>query len=54
MLSTGIYEQLINKIVTEKLDLLTGDNFYFKKSKIEKNEASVILTQYLTKIINFA
>ncbi len=54
MLSTGIYEQLINKIVSEKLDLLTGDNFYFKKSKIEKNEASAILTQYLSKIINFA
>lgn len=54
MLSTGIYEQLINKIVSEKLDLLTGENFYFKKSKIEKNEASAILTQYLTEIINFA
>jgi len=54
MLSNGIYEQLINKIISEKIDVLTGDNFYFKKSKIEKHEASVILTQYLTKIINFA
>ena len=54
MLNIGIYEQLINKIVSERLESLSNNKFYFKKSKIEKNEASVILTQYLTKIINFA
>ena len=54
MLNVGIYEQIINKIVSEKLELLSDNKFYFKKSKIEKSEASVILTQYLTKIINFA
>jgi len=54
MLNTGIYEQLINKIVSEKLELLNDNEFYFQKSKIEKSEASVILSQYLTKIINFA
>ena len=54
MLSTGIYEQLINKIILEKLDALNSNDFYFKKSKIDKNEASTILTQYLAKIIHFS
>ncbi len=54
MLYAGIYEQLINKLVFEKLELLNENQFYLKKSKIEKSEASIILTQYLTKIINFA
>ncbi len=54
MLNTGIYEQLINKILSEKLELLQDNNFYVKTTKIEKNEAAVILTQYLIKIINLA
>ena len=54
MLNVGIYEQLINKILSEKLELLHDNNFYVKTTKIEKNEAAVILTQYLIKIINLA
>jgi len=54
MHNTGIYEQLINKLVSKKLEALDTNKFYYKKSDIEKSEASTILSQYLAKIINFA
>ncbi|WP_457745153.1 phospholipase D-like domain-containing protein [Sulfurimonas sp.] len=50
----GIYEQLINKLVSKKLDSLDTNKFYQQKSQIEKSEASIILGQYLSKIITFA
>ncbi len=54
MNNIGIYEQVINSIVSKKLNELNQDEFYFKTSQIEKNEASIILTQYLSKILKLA
>jgi len=54
MQNTGIYEQLINKLVSDKLEALDTSKFYCKKSEIEKSEASTILSQYLVNIISFA
>ena len=54
MCNIGIYEQLINKLVTKKIEALDTNKFYYKKSDIEKSEASTILSQYLAKIISFA
>lgn len=54
MLNYGIYEQLINSIVSKKLETLDSNKFYIKTSNIDKHEAFIILSQYLIKIISFA
>jgi len=51
---TGVYEQLINNLISKKLNSIKEEEFYIKTLKIEKNEASLILTQYLSKIIHFS
>ncbi len=50
----GIYEQLINKVIKEKLNTIKNDQFFWKNKKIEKAEASIILSQYLSKLIKHA
>ncbi len=54
MLSSGIYEELINKLIQKKLNTIKKDDYYIKTTKIDKSEASIILTQYLSKVIKFA
>lgn len=54
MLEQGIYEQLISKIVASKLETVNKEQFFVKDSKIEKSEASKVLSQYLSEVINFA
>ena len=54
MFEAGLYEQLLNKIISEKIDNTCIDKFYIKTSQIQKAEASQILTNYCAKIIKFA
>ena len=54
MTQTGLYEQLINKLVSSKLNELDRNIFYIKESPIDKNEASRVLSQYLIEIIRLA
>lgn len=53
MFQYGIYEQLINRLISDKLNKIDSNKFYIKTTEIDKNEASIILTQYLSKILNF-
>ncbi len=50
----GIYEQLVNQLISSKISQLSRDEFFIKESKIEKEEAAYFLSQYLLKIISFA
>ena len=50
----GIYEQLINSLVSKKLDTFDNDKFYIKTTIIDKEEASLVLSQYIMKIVSFA
>ncbi len=50
----GLYEQLINKLVSNKLNELDRNTYYIKESVIDKNEASKVLSSYLVEIIRFA
>lgn len=50
----GLYEELINKIISSKLDALDRNEYYIKENTIDKKEASRILSQYLIEIIRFA
>ncbi|MBG6233513.1 superfamily II DNA or RNA helicase [Pedobacter sp. CAN_A7] len=53
-LQEGIYEQLITKIVSSKLQELQQDTFYVSSVALDKAEASRYLSQYLSETINFA
>lgn len=50
----GLYEQLINKLVTIKLNAIDKDKFYIKENSLDKSEAAKILSQYLCDVIRFA
>jgi len=50
----GIYEQLINSLVSKKLETFDNDKFYIKTTNIDKEEASLVLSQYIMKIVSFA
>ena len=54
MAQQGLYEQLINKLVSSKLKELDRNVFYIKESEIDKNEAARVLSQYLSEVIRFA
>jgi superfamily II DNA or RNA helicase/HKD family nuclease len=50
----GLYEQLINKLISSKLNDLDRNTYFIKKSPVDKIEASRILSQYLVDVIRFA
>ena len=50
----GLYEQLINKVITSKINSINVESFYIDTVKLDKVEASKILSQYLSKVIHFA
>jgi len=54
MLALGLYEQLINKLITSKLNDLDRNTYFIKETSIDKNEAGRILSQYLSDVIRVA
>lgn len=47
----GLYEQIINKEILEEINSLEKENFIIDKEKIDKEEAKVVLSQYIEKVI---
>ena len=47
----GLYEQVINKEILKQLDNLEQEKFIIDKSKIDNEEAKVILSQYISQVI---
>lgn len=54
MQEQGIYEQLINRLISSKLNEIDRNAFYIKETAIDKHEAARILSQYLSGVIRFA
>ena len=54
MTQQGLYEQLINKLVSSKLKDLDRNTFYIKETAVDKSEAARVLSQYLVEVIQFA
>ncbi|WP_298145068.1 DEAD/DEAH box helicase [Flavobacterium sp.] len=50
----GIYEELVTKLVFQQINELNKDNFYINTSKIDKQEASLILAKHLSQTIKHA
>ena len=53
-LQFGIYEQLINNLIYEKLNDFKNDKFLIKRTEIDKVEAARYLSQYLCNLIQSA
>lgn len=51
MFELGLYEQLINKLISIKLSTLEKDKFYVKETLLDKEEAAQYLSRYLSSII---
>lgn len=47
----GLYEQVINQDIIEKLNTLEKEKFIINKSDIDKEEAKAILSQYIAQVI---
>ncbi|OIQ23216.1 MAG: restriction endonuclease subunit R [Lacinutrix sp. MedPE-SW] len=53
-MNQGIYEELITQLVSENLNKLDKDKFYLKKTIIDKEEASNVLSKHLAKTLKHA
>ncbi|MDB5127408.1 DEAD/DEAH box helicase [Mucilaginibacter sp.] len=53
-LELGLYEQLITKLISNKLGLLSSESFFIKSTLLDKEEASRYLSLYLAETIKFA
>jgi superfamily II DNA or RNA helicase len=54
MTQQGLYEQLINKLISSKLNDLDRNSFYIKETEIDKHDAARVLSQYLVNVIRVA
>jgi superfamily II DNA or RNA helicase len=52
-MEVGLYEQLINKLISSKLDYLDRNTYFIKSTKFDKQEAAKILSRYLISVIQF-
>lgn len=50
----GLYEQLITKLISNKLQTVNNDKFFVKSTLLDKEEASRYLSIYLSETIKFA
>jgi hypothetical protein len=50
----GLYEQLITQLVLQQINDVNKDTFFINKTTIDKEEASLILSQHLSKTIRNA
>lgn len=53
-MKTGIYEQIINKIISQRLAELPQEKYYINKKELDKLEASRVISLYLHKTIKTA
>ena len=53
-LKPGLYEQLINQLIASRLQQLPDDRFHIERTHIDKSEAALYLTNYLSSVIRFA
>lgn len=50
-MNQGIYEELVTQLVSNKINGLDKESYYINKSKIDKAEASVIISRHLSNTI---
>lgn len=53
-MNEGIYEELVTKLVSRKLEQIDKDAFFINKSVLDKQEASSVLSTHLAQTIRTA
>jgi hypothetical protein len=53
-MNQGIYEELITQLVSEQLKSVDNKKFYLKKNLIDKEEASSVLSNHLSRTLKQA
>jgi len=53
-MNQGIYEELVTKLVANKINGLNKNAYHVNKSRIDKEEASLILAKHLSQTIKYA
>ncbi|MEO5946484.1 MAG: DUF3427 domain-containing protein [Chitinophagaceae bacterium] len=53
-MNQGIYEEIVTQLISSKLNDLEKEAYFIKEIKIDKEEASTILSQHLSKTIKYA
>jgi len=53
-MNQGIYEEIVTQLISRKLSELDKETYYVKETKIDKEEASSLLSQHLSKSIKYA
>lgn len=53
-MNQGIYEELVTKLVSQKINELEKSAYHINKTKIDKEEASSILAKHLSQTIKYA
>lgn len=51
-LETGLYEQLVNRLILEELSVLEGRGFGVERGEVDGAESHAILSRYLQKILS--
>ena len=54
MVQQGLYELLINKLVSAKLKELSRESFYISETSVDKTEAVRFFSNYLSDVIRTA
>lgn len=54
VLKEGLYEQLITKLISNKLEELKESNYFISTAVLDRAEASRYLSQYLAETITYA
>jgi superfamily II DNA or RNA helicase len=54
LMNIGIYEELVTKLIRDKIDQLDPEKFYIKETEIDKEEASEIITNRISQAIKYA
>jgi hypothetical protein len=53
-MNQGIYEELVTRMVMEKINQLDRSSYIVNKTRIDKEEASLIISRHLSKTIKSA
>jgi superfamily II DNA or RNA helicase len=53
-MQTGIYEELVTKLVKQRIDRLPDDQYYINRVKLDKEEAATLLARHLSQTIKTA
>ena len=53
-MNEGLYEQLINQVVRSKLNSVENQRYFVNEKTIDKREASIVLSRYISNIIRIA